>query len=120
MAFSCQLWVGFCISSGTTQQKPRNVSFQQGEDVFMVLASTLVIPPQQEEAVACDASKAGQCSGLVCRVDRWAVQCPSMQNKGLSGVGRRIPLLRLCCMLGCDQQCPFCCRHKRSSSWEER
>ncbi|NWW91784.1 ACD protein, partial [Rhynochetos jubatus] len=33
---------------------------EQGEDIFMVLANTLVIPPE-EEAVTYDASKAGTC-----------------------------------------------------------
>lgn len=53
------------------------VSFQQDEDTFMVLANVLVVPPE-EEGVVCDASKAGQCSSFICRVARWAVQCPSM------------------------------------------
>lgn len=53
---------------GLPSGKPRHsVSFQQGEDVFMVPANILVIPPE-EEAVACDASKAGQCGGFVCGV----------------------------------------------------
>ncbi|NXX10075.1 ACD protein, partial [Larus smithsonianus] len=36
---------------------------EQGEDVFMVPANILVIPPE-EEAVACDASKADTCEAI--------------------------------------------------------
>lgn len=45
----------------------------------MVPANILVIPPE-EETVACDASKAGQCGGFICRVGRWAVQCPKHEE----------------------------------------
>lgn len=55
------------------------VSFQQGEDIFMVPANILVIPPE-EETVACDASKAGQCGGFICGVGRWAVQRPKHEE----------------------------------------
>ncbi|XP_029880866.1 adrenocortical dysplasia protein-like isoform X1 [Aquila chrysaetos chrysaetos] len=47
---------------------------EQGEDVFVVLANTLVIPPE-EEAVACDASKADT----------------SEATPGKSGDGRTVP-----------------------------
>ncbi|KFR02982.1 Adrenocortical dysplasia protein, partial [Nipponia nippon] len=60
---------------------------ERGEDIFKVPANTLVILPE-EEAVACDASKAGQCGGFVCGIGRWAVQCPSMrtaESTALSG-----------------------------------
>lgn len=50
------------------------VSFQQGEDIFVVPVNTLVIPPD-EEAVACDSSEAapagytgGQCSSQACEM----------------------------------------------------
>ncbi|XP_010583492.1 PREDICTED: uncharacterized protein LOC104842678 [Haliaeetus leucocephalus] len=48
---------------------------EQGEDVFVVLANTLVIPPEEEEAVACDASKADT----------------SEATPGKSGDGRTVP-----------------------------
>ncbi|KAK4813903.1 hypothetical protein QYF61_002734, partial [Mycteria americana] len=60
---------------------------ERGEDIFMVLANTLVIPPE-EEAVACDASKAGQCGGFICVVGRWAFQCPSMRNTSEATPGK--------------------------------
>lgn len=40
----------------------------------MVPANTLVIPPE-EEVVACDASKAGQCCGFACGVGFSAQAC---------------------------------------------
>lgn len=78
MVLSCQQRVGSSTSSGNAEGKPRHVSFQQGTDVFKVPANTLVIPPEEEAAVPCDASNAGQCCGFVCGTGRGAVQCPRM------------------------------------------
>lgn len=86
------------------------VSFQQGEDIFMVPVSALVIPPE-EEAVVCDSSEAAsagytgrQCSTGACEM------------KGFLGWGEDF-LCSVCA--SCwryDQQCPFHCRYKPSRS----
>lgn len=85
------------------------VSFQQGENVFMVPVSTLVIPPE-EEAVVCDSSEAvsagftgGQCSTQACEM------------RGSLGWGEDCLCSACASWWRYDQQCPFHC----SSSEEQ-
>lgn len=73
------------------------VSFQQGEDVFMVPVSALVIPPEQE-AVVCDSSEAAsagytgtQCSTQACEI------------KGSLGWGGEFPCSGCASCWGYDQ-----------------
>lgn len=85
------------------------VSFQQGENVFMVPVSTLVIPPE-EEAVVCDSSEAvsagftgRQCSTQACEM------------RGSLGWGEDCLCSACASWWRYDQQCPFHC----SSSEEQ-
>ena len=74
------LWRGvvFSCSGDCPAETTQRVSFQWGEDVFIVPANALLIT-SEEDMVACDASKAGQCSDFICRVDsRRAVPCSSV------------------------------------------
>lgn len=101
------------LEGGCPAKTLSHVSFQRGEDVFMVPVSTLVIPPE-EEAVVCDSSEAasagytgGQYSTQACEM------------RGSLGWGEDFLCSGCASCWEYDQQCPFHCRYKPNSSWKE-